>query len=235
MKKNIVKIYRILLFIVLITSLIVIAFKIPASDLKNLYTLSLQHLQMVFISMTLATIIGFGVGVIFSRKKLKRFQGIIMYIVGLGQTIPALAVLALTMSFLGIGMKPAIFALTIYTILPIARNTLAGINSISNELIDAARGLGLSPLRILVEVELPNAAPVIMAGIRTSFIINIGTAALGSLVGAGGLGEQIFTGISFLDPWVMLSGALPTACFALVGDYIIRYIEDKIVSEGVKG
>lgn len=200
----------------------------------RLINLLKQHLLLVGISMSLATIIGVSIGILLSRPGLKKYQGIVMYIVGLGQTIPSLAVLALTMSILGIGMQPAIFALTIYTILPIARNTLAGLNSVADDLLDAAQGMGLSQWRILWEVELPNALQVILTGIRLALVINIGTAALGALVGAGGLGAQIFTGISFLDTKLLLSGAVPTALLALLADYGVQKLEDLLVSEGLK-
>ncbi len=228
------KIYRSTLLFLLLGALIYTFIRIPSGNIKVVAYLLSQHLFMVFISMFIATITGFSIGVILSRTSYKKFKHVVMYIVGLGQTIPSLAVLALTMSVLGIGMRPAIFALTIYTILPIARNTLSGLNSVSSDLIDAARGLGIPPLRILWEIEIPNSLTIIMAGIRTALVINIGTAALGSLVGAGGLGEQIFTGITFLDPWIMLSGALPTAILALLGDYSLRYLEGVFLSEGLK-
>ncbi|MFP4016130.1 MAG: ABC transporter permease [Halanaerobiales bacterium] len=231
---NRVKIYRLSLLLSLLIILTYTFVKLPSATIKEVLTLLKEHLVMVGISMSFATIIGVTTGILLSRSIFKKYSNIAMYIVGLGQTIPSLAVLALTMSLLGIGLKPAIFALTIYTVLPIARNTLSGLSSVSSELVDAARGLGIPPLKILREIEIPNALSVIIAGIRTALIINIGTAALGSLVGAGGLGEQIFTGITFLDPWIMLSGALPTAILALLGDYTLRWIENVSISEGLK-
>lgn len=228
-----IKFYRIILLCFLLTALIYTFIQIPLDNIKVVASLLLQHLTMVVISMIAAIIIGVSIGIILSRTSFSKFRHMVMYIVGLGQTIPSLAVLALTMSILGVGFKPAIFALIIYTVLPIARNTLSGLNSVSSDLIDAARGMGIPPLKILWEIEIPNALSVIIAGIRTALVINIGTAALGSLVGAGGLGEQIFTGISFLDPWIMLSGALPTAILALLGDYTLRWLESLFVSEGL--
>ena len=193
-----------------------------------------EHLIMVGISMTIATTIGVSIGILLSRPLFRKYQGIVMYIVGLGQTIPSLAILALAMSTLGIGMRPAIFALTIYSVLPIARNTLAGLNSVSDELIDAAKGMGLPPFKILIEIELPNAINVILTGFRVALVINIGTAALGSLVGAGGLGEQIFTGINFLNTRVMLSGAIPTALLALLADYSVQLLNNWLVPRGLQ-
>jgi osmoprotectant transport system permease protein len=186
------------------------------------YILSLiwQHLYLVAISMALATAVGLSLGILLTREHFKKFAGVCMYIVSLGQTIPSLAVIALAMSFLGIGAKPAIFALTIYSILPIARNTLAGIIAVPPPLINAARGMGLPPGRILWEVELPNAMQVIITGFRVALIINIGTAALASLIGAGGLGDLIFSGISLMEPDKLLAGAIPVTFMALIGDFL---------------
>ncbi len=186
------------------------------------YILSLiwQHLFLVSISMVLATALGLGIGIILTRERFKKFAGVCMYVVSLGQTIPSLAVIALAMSFLGIGATPAIFALTIYSILPIARNTLAGIIAVPPPLINAARGMGLPPRRILWEVELPNAMQVIITGFRVALIINIGTAALASLIGAGGLGDLIFSGISLMEPDKLLAGAIPVTLMALFADFL---------------
>ncbi|MFW5999471.1 MAG: ABC transporter permease [Halanaerobiaceae bacterium] len=187
-----------------------------------------QHLYLVGVSIAMALVIGLAVGIALSRAPLRKYSGPLMYFVGLGQTIPSLAVLALSMSFLGTGSRPALFALTIYTVLPIARNTLAGLESVSPELIDAARGMGLSGRQVLFAVELPVAVRVIMAGVRMAVIINISSAALGAVIGAGGLGEQIFTGISFFDFNIILSGALPVAIMALTADYLLQLLEEKL-------
>lgn len=196
----------------------------------DLYYLLQQHIYLVGISFTLALLIGLFTGLFLSRGPLEKYQNLIMYFVGLGQTVPSLAVLALSMTFLGVGSRPAVLALTVYSVLPIARNTLAGFNSVPPELIDAGRGLGLSPLQILIHVEIPGAIPVIMAGIRMALVLNIGTAALGALIGAGGLGEQIFTGISFFNFNLILSGALPVALLALAADFFLRMIEEQFNS-----
>ena len=238
MTKKAARIYRFTLLF-LITTLIVYAYwsgliTYVFNNSAKLLKLIQQHLLLVITSMIIATTLGISIGVILSRPQFKKYQGVVMYIVGLGQTIPSLAVLALAMSLLGIGMVPAIFALTIYTVLPIARNTLAGLNSVADDLLDAARGMGLTNWRILWEVEFPNALKVILTGIRLALVINIGTAALGALVGAGGLGEQIFTGISFLDTKLLLSGAIPTALLALLADYGVQILEKVLLSEGLK-
>jgi len=157
-----------------------------------------------------------------------------MYIIGLGQTIPSLAVLALAMSFLGIGMKPAVFALTIYSVLPIARNTLAGITAVPSELIDAGKGMGMPSMRILMDVEIPNAMEVILTGFRVALIINIGTAALAYVIGAGGLGDLIFTGISLMQTDKLLAGAIPVTLLALFADFLSELLGLVLVSRGLR-
>lgn len=196
--------------------------------------LFLEHLYLVSISMAFATIIGVAAGIVLTRRRFRRYAGICMYIIGLGQTIPSLAVLAIAMSFLGIGMKPAIFALTIYSILPIARNTLAGITAVPAELIDAGKGMGMPPLKILMEVEIPNAMEVMLTGFRVALIINIGTAALAYVIGAGGLGDLIFTGISLMQTDKLLAGAIPVTLLALFADFLSELLGFALVSKGLR-
>ena len=157
-----------------------------------------------------------------------------MYIVGLGQTIPSLAVIALAMSILGIGYKAAVFALFIYSVLPIARNTMAGINAVPPWIIDAARGMGMPHSQILFQIEIPNAMSVILTGFRVSLVINIGTAALAFLIGAGGLGEHIFTGIDLMRPDKLLAGAVPTILLALFADYVCGLVGLLIIPKGLR-
>ena len=151
----------------------------------------------------------------------------------LGTTIPTLAILALSMSFLGIGAPPAIFGLFVLTLLPILLNTVAGIRSVPRPLTEAARGMGLTNSQILFQVELPNAAFVILAGIRTALAINVGTAPLAFLIGGGGLGELIFTGIDLMDTGMLLAGALSTAFLAILVDFIIGQAQYWLIPRGV--
>jgi osmoprotectant transport system permease protein len=176
------------------------------SQSKTFLLLLKQHLQLVVVSNT----------------------------VNFGQTIPSLAVLALMISILGIGFKTAIFALFIYSLLPIYRNTVAGIDSIDENLIDAARGMGMKPYQILFRIELPNAAYSILAGIRTAVVLNIGTAALAYVVGGGGLGVWIFTGIQLFDNGYLISGAIPVTILAILVDLLLRLVERIVVPKGTK-
>lgn len=203
-------------------------------ELHYTWTLLVQHVRLVAVSMVFATFVGLSVGVLFTRSSLKKYSGIVMYLVGLGQTIPSLAVIALAMSFLGIGFTPAVFALLIYSILPIARNTLAGIRAVPAWIIDAAKGMGMPGWRILLEVELPNAMKVILTGFRISLVINIGTAALAFLIGAGGLGEHIFVGIDLMRPDKLLAGAIPTTLLALFADSLVDVLGLALVPRGLR-
>lgn len=193
-----------------------------------------EHLYLVAVSMSLATVTGITIGIVLTRKRFRKYTGVVMYVVGLGQTIPSLAVLALMMSLLGIGSNTAIFALFVYSVLPIARNTLAGISAVPPEMIDAAKGMGMPGWRILLEVEIPNSMQVILTGFRVALVINIGTAALSYLVGAGGLGDLIFTGISLMKTQVLLAGAIPTTLLALFADYLCEILTLLLVSRGLR-
>ena len=226
MKSDLTQISRFLLFGLIFAAgaaadrIGLLAYIFDPYEFPEILRLFWEHLYLVSISMVLATVLGLSVGIILTRESFKKFAGVCMYIVSLGQTIPSLAVIALAVSFLGIGATPAIFALTIYSILPIARNTLAGIIAVPPPLIDAARGMGLPPGRIFWEVELPNAMQVIITGFRVALIINIGTATLAALIGAGGLGKLIFTGISLMEPDKLLAGAIPVTLLALFADFL---------------
>ena len=203
-------------------------------ELGYTFNLLKQHLVLVGVSMTMATVLGLGIGIVFTRPDFKRYAGIGMYIVGLGQTVPSLAVIALAMSIVGIGFKAAIFALFIYSVLPIARNTMAGIRAVPPWMIDAARGIGMQDMRILFQVEIPNAMNVILTGFRVSLIINIGTAALAFLIGAGGLGEHIFIGIDLMRSDKLLAGAIPIILLALTADYLCELLGFLIIPRGIR-
>ncbi len=240
MNRLLTKLYRIIIAIIILIAGVtfertgLIALLSDPYEYPVIIELFTQHLYMVSLSMIFATIIGITAGILLTRQRFRKYAGVCMYFIGLGQTIPSLAVLALAMSFLGIGMKPAVFALTIYSILPIARNTLAGITAVPPELIDAGKGMGMPPMRILMEVELPNAMEVILTGFRIALIINIGTAALAYVIGAGGLGDLIFTGISLMQTDKLLAGAIPVTLLALFADFLSELLGLVLVSKGLR-
>lgn len=192
-----------------------------------------QHLALAAMSGAIALVVGIPLGIVLTRPRFDMFADAVTQIVNLGTTIPTLALLAISMSFLGIGSPPAVFALFVLTLLPIVLNTIAGLRSVPEHLIEAARGMGMTPGQILRRVELPNAVFVMLAGVRTAFAINIGTVPLAFLIGGGGLGELIFTGIDLMEPSMLLAGAIPTALLAVLVDFLIGQIQFWLVPRGV--
>jgi osmoprotectant transport system permease protein len=195
--------------------------------------LTQQHMKLVAISGSLAIVVGVPLGLWLSRPGMRRAAESIMQALNLGSTIPTLAVLALAMSLLGIGIVPAIFGLWAASLLPIVRNTYSGVLGVPNHLVEAATGMGMRPLQILSAVELPNALYVTFAGIRTALAVNVGTAPLAFLIGGGGLGELIFTGIDLNEPGMMLAGAIPTALLAVLVDFAVGALAYWVVPRGV--
>jgi osmoprotectant transport system permease protein len=195
--------------------------------------LTQQHIKLVAISGGLAIAVGVPLGLWLSRPSMRRAAETIMQALNLGSTIPTLAILALAMTFLGIGVVPAIFGLWAASLLPIVRNTYAGMLGVPAHFIEAATGMGMRPMQILSGVELPNALFVTFAGIRTALAVNVGTAPLAFLIGGGGLGELIFTGIDLNEPGMMLAGAIPTALLAVLVDYAVGALAYWVVPRGV--
>lgn len=192
-----------------------------------------QQLRLVGASAAIAIAVGIGIGIVLTRPHYRRYTDIVLPIVNLGATIPTLAKLAIAMAILGIGAPAAIFGLAVLTLLPIVSNTISGLRAVPEALVDAARGMGMTPRQILWQVELPNALFVILAGIRTALVINVGTAPLAFLIGAGGLGELIFTGIDLMEPGMLLAGAIPTALLAIFADFLVGQIQYWFVPRGV--
>ena len=187
----------------------------------DLLVLSRQHFFLVSVSAGLAALVGFPLGILLSRPRFVRWAELVMQVLNVGATVPTLAVLALAMSVLGIGLAPALLALWLATLLPIVRNTYVGLTGVPTPLLDAADGMGMAARTRFRRVELPNAMPVLFAGLRTAITVNIGTAPLASLIGAGGYGDLIFAGIQLYDPVMMLAGALATAGLALAIDALL--------------
>ena len=193
----------------------------------------MQHIRLVVVSGIIAVLIGVPVGIVVTRGFMRRYREITLTLLGICQTVPSLAIIAIAMGFIGIGEKTAIFGLVIYSVLPIIRNTAAGILDVSDVYLDAGRGMGMTPWQILIRIEVPNALYIIMAGIRTSTVVMVGTAAVAFLIGGGGLGDLIFTGIGLVDTGIMLAGAVPTAILAVLANWILGTIEKMVVSKGL--
>ncbi len=188
----------------------------------------LFHAALVAASSLAATIIGVSAGIFASRAAGAEFRPMLEALATIGQTFPPVAVLALTVPALGYGAAPTFVALTIYGILPIMKNTMAGLAGVPASVRDAATGMGLTPGQILRQVELPLAAPVILAGIRISVIINIGTATIGSTVGAVSLGTPIIGGLVSDKIGYVIQGAIVVGLFAIVTDMIFAHIDRRL-------
>ncbi|NKB21606.1 MAG: ABC transporter permease subunit [Alphaproteobacteria bacterium] len=196
----------------------------------RLYTRTLEHLFLVGISLFSAILVAIPLGILAVRHR--RTGQIILSVAGILQTIPGLALLVFMIPLLGIGSEPAIAALFLYSLLPIIRNTHTGISGIDPSLQNSAIALGLPPRARLRLIELPLAIPSIMAGIKTSAVINIGTATLGALIGAGGYGQPILTGIRLDNTELILEGAIPAALMALAVQYGFEWVERRLAPSG---
>lgn len=188
----------------------------------------LQHLKLVLISLNIAILIAVPTGVLLTRKSFKKYSSKVIAVLNTAQGVPSLAIVAIFLNILGIGIVPSIVALTLYGLLPIAQNTVAGINNINYEVIEAAKGVGMSDKQVLYKIELPLALPIIIAGIQTSSVLIVGTAAIAELIGAGGLGRMIFLGITHFLPKYTLVGALLCAVMAIIFDQFFRILNIKL-------
>lgn len=183
----------------------------------------LQHIGLTFFSLFLAVLIGIPLGIFITRKK--NLAGPVLAFTGVLQTIPSIALLGFMIPLLGIGPVPAIVALFLYALLPIVRNTFTGINEVDKVIVESAMGMGMNNRQVLRKVQLPLAMPVILAGIRIATVINVGVATLASYIGAGGLGEFIFGGISLNNTNMILAGAIPAALLAIAFDFALARLQ----------
>ncbi|HET8747781.1 MAG TPA: glycine betaine ABC transporter substrate-binding protein [Ramlibacter sp.] len=192
-----------------------------APDLPRLLR---EHLVLVFASLAVAVAVGVPLGVLAHRQP--RWSGTLMALVGMVQTVPSLALLAFLIAIVGtIGFVPALLALFVYALLPIVRNTHAGLASLPVGTRQAALALGLRDLQVLRSIELPLAAPTIFAGIKTAAVLNVGVATVATFIGAGGLGERIVAGLAVNDTAFMLAGAVPAALLALLTQWVFDALE----------
>ena len=202
------------------------------SSAQRLGRLTVEHLTLVGISLGAAILVGLPLGVIAARRP--RWGQVLIGGAGAIQTIPALALLVFMIPLLKTGAIPAIAALFLYSLLPIVNNTASGLRSIPRPLLESADALGLSLAARLRLIELPMAAPSILTGIRTSAVINIGTATLGALIGAGGYGQPIQTGLQMMDHREILFGAIPAAILALAVQGLLIGSERWLVPRGLR-
>lgn len=193
---------------------------------------TVAHLLLVGISLGAAIAVALPLGVLAARSV--PLGAVILGVVGIIQTVPSLALFVFMIPLLGIGGPPAMMALFLYSLMPIVRNTHAGLTDIAVDVTESARAIGLPAAARLARIDLPIAAPTIMAGIKTSAVINVGTATLGGLIGAGGYGQPIFTGIRLDDLALILEGAIPAALLALIVQWGFGFIEQRLVPRGLR-
>nr|WP_310262661.1 glycine betaine ABC transporter substrate-binding protein [Roseateles saccharophilus] len=204
--------------------------RLLAPDLPKLLA---QHLALVLASLALAVVVAVPLGV--AAHRLPRLAGPVMATAGLLQTLPSLALLAFLIAVVGrIGFAPALLALFVYALLPIVRNTHAGLQAVSRGLTESAMALGLTRGQTLRAVELPLALPTLMAGVKTAAVTNVGTATVAAFVGAGGLGERIVAGLAVNDSTLMLAGALPAAALAIAVQLLFDALERRVAHNGPK-
>jgi len=191
-----------------------------------------EHLLLVGVSLLVAILVGVPLGILAARRR--RVGQAVLAAVGVIQTLPTLALLVFMIPLFGIGAFPAVVALFLYSLLPIVRNTHAGMSGISSTLRESAEALGLPRGAMLRLIELPLASPLILAGIKSAAVINVGTATLGALIGAGGLGQPIFTGVRLDDVSLILQGAIPASLLALAMQGLFELAERLVVPRGLR-
>ncbi|WP_209427648.1 ABC transporter permease [Pararhodobacter sp. SW119] len=207
------------------------------ANLGVIGSLAVQHIWIVGVAVGLAVLTGVPIGIAITQDK--NVAATILYVASIIVTIPSIALFGLMIPLLsmigqGIGWLPAVIAILLYSQLPIIRNTYTAITNVDPALREAARGMGMTPLQRLWQVEIPIAVPVIMAGVRTAVVMNIGVAAIAAYIGAGGLGVLISRGISQSDPRQLIAGALAVSLLAIVADYVLLLIQKRMTPAGLK-
>lgn len=200
----------------------------PLYEQESFAALVAAHVGLVAASSAAAVVVGCGLGIFVTRERGRDFRHVIDAVVAMGQTFPPVAVLAIAVPFIGFGAGPALIALFLYGLLPIVEATIAGLEAVPAATLEAARGIGLGRFGIFRSVELPLAAPVALAGIRTSVVIDIGTAAIASTVGAETLGSPIIVGLSGFNTAYVLQGALVVGALAVTTDLAFERLAERL-------
>ncbi|MGY0399722.1 MAG: ABC transporter permease [Ostreibacterium sp.] len=195
-----------------------------------------EHIALVLVAVGIAVLTGVPIGILITRSE--KVANIVLYISSIIITIPSIAMFGLMIPILstinqGIGYVPAVIAVILYSQLPIIRNTYTAIKNVNPALREAARGIGMKPLERLTKVEIPLAVPVIMAGVRTAVVMNIGVMAIATYIGAGGLGQLISRGISQTDSTQLIVGAICVGLLAVIADYGLMFVQKKLTPKGI--
>ncbi|WP_199550818.1 ABC transporter permease [Streptomyces sp. N35] len=200
----------------------------------NVWVRLKQHIELTVISTFFVLLIAIPLGILLTRKRLRPAAPFAMALANIGQATPAIGLLALLVIWMGIGMKAALVGMVIYAVLPVLSNTIAGLKANDPTLLEAARGIGMSPLGVLGKVELPLAVPLILAGVRTALVLNVGTATLATFGGGGGLGDLISTGITTQRMPVLVLGSILTVALALLVDWLASLAEIMLRPRGLE-
>ena len=211
-------------------------FSFIADNFGTILELTWQHIQIVAVAVGLAILTGVPIGIAITQNQ--RAADVVLYVAAIIITIPSIALFGVMIPILsmigqGIGYLPAVIAILLYSQLPIIRNTYTAIANVDPALREAARGIGMTPSQRLRQVEIPLAIPVIMAGVRTAVVMNIGVAAIAAYIGAGGLGQLISRGISQTDPRQLIAGALAVSILAIAADFFLLWLQRRLTPRGL--
>ncbi|TDT61333.1 glycine betaine ABC transporter substrate-binding protein [Fonticella tunisiensis] len=191
-----------------------------------------EHITLTIFAVLLSILIGIPLGILITR--IKKLSGPVIGAANIVQAIPSLALLGFLIPFLGIGSKPAIVMVFLYSLLPIIKNTYTGLTNINPDMLEASRAMGMTGSQILRMVQLPLALPIIMTGIRISAVTAVGLMTIAAFVGAGGLGYMVFSGVQTVNNYMILAGAIPACILALLMDFIIGKVEGVVTPQGIK-
>lgn len=195
---------------------------------ESIFGYTIEHLTISFVSIFFAIIFSVPLAIYLTKMKNERIKNLIFNIANVFQTIPTIALFAILIPFLGIGFQPAVVALFLYALLPLLRNTYAGVESIDQGIVEAARGMGYNTFQRLVKIELPIAVPFIMSGIRITTVYIISWTTLATVIGAGGLGDLVMAGIGSNNQYMIFTGTIMAIGLALIVDLIFGRIEKKL-------
>lgn len=189
----------------------------------------LEHIWMVLLSSSIAIILGLILGIFVTTARGHEFKEILLKTASLGQAFPSPALLALTVPILGYGIKGALIALVIYALMPIIYNVVVGIEEVPKDIVDAAKGMGMTEFEIYIKIKIPLALNVILGGIRTALVINISAATLAAAVGAGGLGVLVVNGVRTFDMVLILEGAIPVTLLAIIVELLLKELQENLI------
>ncbi len=183
-----------------------------------------RHFLISIYGVIFASVVAIPIGFFIARRY--RLSGIVISTANVIQTVPSLAMISILMIFMGLGVNTVIMAVFLYSLLPIIKNTYTGVKSVDENLVDVAKSMGMSKKQVIMKIELPLSMSIIMAGIRNALVMAVGVTAIGTFIGAGGLGDIITRGIKVSNgSAIIMAGALPTALMAVISDFLLQFVE----------